>query len=230
MATEQSRPIVSVRGETIRRVDPEIALVSITVTGRDRDKSRATALCAARQQELAAAIAQFPDALERTETSRVSLYATYGSPRRERVEAWNASVTCEAVLRDVDAVGPFLASVGAVESATLNGPRWQVRQTSPVFRASRIAAIEDALARAADYATAVGARVEALLEIADQGMSGASPAPMMAAGGALFARSAPGAAPELDIAPAQQEIRASVEVRVAISAPTIALHSEPPAP
>lgn len=234
MATEQSPPtsappIVSVRGETIRRVDPEIALASITVSGRDRDKAKASRLCATRQKALTAVLDQFAPALERAETSRVSLYATYASQRRDRVDAWIASVTCSVVITDLDAVGPLLAAAGAVESATLSGPDWQVRPTSPLHREARLAAIGDALARASDYAAAVGARVTSLIEVADQGMSGSTSVVSMSARMPMFARGGGGGEPdpELDVIPQQQEIRASVEVRVAISVPTIALHTDP---
>lgn len=229
MATTQSvSPVVSVRGETIRRADPEIASIAVTVSGRDRDKAKAMLLCATRQQALSEVLAQFATATERAETSRVSLYATYASQRRDRVDAWIASVTCSVVLSDLDAVGPLLGAAGGVESATLSGPDWSIRPTSPVFREARIAAITDALTRAADYAVAVGARVTGLLEIADQGLSGSSGVSTLSARTAMFARGAGGVdgEPELDVTPQQQEVRAAVEVRVAISMPTIALHAE----
>ena len=226
MPTVLTGPTVSVRGESVRYVDPEIARASITVSGRDRDKAKASAACAIRQQALTAAIAQFGDAVERAETSRVSLYATYASQRRDRVDAWVASVTCSVVLSDLDAVGPLLSAAGAVESATLAGPDWQVRPTSEVHRAARLAAIGDALRRAGDYAAAVGTRVTELIEIADQGLSSSAGVAMMSARAPMFARGGGAdAQPELDVTPQQQEVRASVEVRVAIGAPTIDLHT-----
>lgn len=229
MDAEQLRPVVSVRGEAIRYVDPELAHVSITVSGRDRDKERATTLAAQRQRALHAVIEQWSAALERAETSRVSVYATYASERHDRVDAWIATASTAAVLNDLDAIGPFLSAAGAVQSATLAGPSWHVRPTSPVHREARVAAIGDALMRASDYAGAVGAQVTALLEIADHGMSGSAVVTMASARMPTARGGTDGASlAELDVTPQQQEVRAAVEVRVAISVPTLPLSGPAP--
>ena len=59
-----------------------------------------------------------------------------------------------------------LADQDQVEVA---GPWWSLRPDSPAHREARHAAIADALLRAREYAEALGARVTALLELADAG-------------------------------------------------------------
>nr|BFE67961.1 hypothetical protein GCM10020092_012620 [Actinoplanes digitatis] len=78
-------------------------------------------------------------------------------------------------------------------------------------------AIADALGRAREYAEAVGAEVDRLVEILDEGTGGgAQPMMRMAAFGG-----APEAADlELDVDPQQQTVHASVIVRVTVTEPT----------
>jgi uncharacterized protein YggE len=82
----------------------------------------------------------------------------------------------------------------------------------------RKAAIDDALGRAREYAEAVGAEVDRLIEILDEGTGGGHP--MMRAM-AFQGESAADAALDLDLDPQQQTVQASVVVRVAITEPTV---------
>lgn len=218
---DAAAPIVAVRGEATAEVQPEIAALSVEVSGRDRDKTAALTDLSRRQQLLADALEPFAGAIDRNERSQVSVYATYRNARQDVADVWIASVHSMLTIGDLQAVTDIARAVGAVESATISGPSWAVRPTSEIHRQTRIAAIGEALRRAADYAGAVGARVTALREIADVGMSGgvvplrAAPVAMMARGG--------GESFELDLIPQLQTVHAAVEVRVEISAPTIPL-------
>ena len=87
------------------------------------------------------------------------------------------------------------------------GPWWSLRPDSPAHREARHAAIADALRRAREYAEALGARVTALLELADTGRGGpADDGP----GGVRRAGGAEGAPPELELDPQPQTVQAAV--------------------
>jgi hypothetical protein len=83
----------------------------------------------------------------------------------------------------------------------------------------RRAAIADALDRAREYAAAVGARLDRLIEIADEGAGGGGMPLMRQAFG--MAASADASAVELDVDPQPQTVSASVLVRFAMTEPTV---------
>jgi uncharacterized protein YggE len=99
----------------------------------------------------------------------------------------------------------------------VSGPWWQLRPGSRAGAEVRRAAIADALGRAREYAEAVGAEVDRLVEILDEGVGGGGGQPMMrmaAFGGG------PEADLELELDPQQQTVQATVIVRVTITEPT----------
>lgn len=221
MNAEQPAPTVAVRGEASIEVEPEIAVLSVEATGRDRDKTAALTELAQRQRALTELLEPFAAAIERTERGQISVYATYAPQRQDVPDVWIASARTTVTIGDLPAVPEIVRAVGALEALALSGPAWAVRPDSPVHRQTRIAAVDDALRRAADYAGAVGSEVTGLLEIADVGLSG-GPGPLRAMPMALMARAA--AEPiELDLEPQLQTVHASIDVRVAISSPTAPL-------
>jgi uncharacterized protein YggE len=110
------------------------------------------------------------------------------------------------------------------DQTSVAGPWWELRPDSPVHREARHAAIGAAVARARDYADALGARVTGLLEIADTGLANQ---PMMrtVAYGATDAEWGGAAVPELQLDPQVQTVQTAVEARFAISEPTAVTES-----
>jgi uncharacterized protein YggE len=218
---EPTQPVVSVRGEVLREVPAEIAIISVAISGRDRDKATATDHVVRRQSALLAALGSFPEAVERVDSTGLSAYASYESKRRERVDMWIANLATTVTLGGLDAAPTVLAALADVESATISGPRWALRPNSPVHRDARIGAVSAALQRAADYAAAVGSTVTGLLEISDSNLMSGGGMPLMA--GMARNASASVGLEDLDLTPQDQQVHASVEVRVTISPPTIGL-------
>jgi uncharacterized protein YggE len=137
----------------------------------------------------------------------------------ERVHAYRGSVTTTLVVTDFAVLGEMLTRIAGLEQTSVHGPMWSLRPDSPAYREARHAAVADALARARDYAQALGARLLRLVELADTGLSGAA-----GAGQALaFDRSGVGQ-PDvawLELDPQRQVVYASVEARFLISDPNI---------
>jgi uncharacterized protein YggE len=215
---EQQQPIVSVRGEAVREVPPETASFTATVVVSDRDKESVLAGLAARAAELRAALDGFGESIERRETSQVEVYPEVRGGRERRTVAWVGRVATTVTTADFPVLGEMLLGLAALAQVSVSGPWWQLRPGSTAGSQVRRAAIEDALARAREYASAVGARVDRLIEIADEGAGGGGEHMRfaMAAGMAEDA----GAGLELD--PQQQTVRASVVVRVGITPPDLA--------
>jgi uncharacterized protein len=207
-------PQVVVRGEALLVVDPEVADLGITVRARARDRESALERCAARQREVQAVLDATAD-LEAVETAGVAVYpeALDGG-----LPASVATVHTRVTVAP-DAVGSLVVALARLEDVEVSGPVWRLRPGSPAAERARLAAVDDAVQRARQYAAAFGARLSAVREIRDVGLSdGARVAGAMA----TMARFE-GSELRLDLTPARQDVHGAVEVRFAMTEPDAAL-------
>jgi uncharacterized protein len=206
------QPLLSVRGEAFREVPPELAVISVTVSAYGRRRPDTLERLTERAAELRTALDDYADAIERRETAGIQVYPEV-KPDGERLPMYTGRVTTTVTVTDFAVLGELLLRLGNQEQTAVTGPWWQLRPGSTAGAEVRRAAIADALNRAQDYADAVGARVDRLVEILDEGAEGAQPMVRMAA----FAGGS-----ESDLAlvidPQQQTVRAAVTVRVTITA------------
>jgi uncharacterized protein len=206
-------PQVVVRGEATLLVDPEIADVDVTVRVRARDRQTALERCTARQDDVVAVVAAAGDAVEVVETARVAVHLEVRDRRAPGEPV--ASVSSRLTLGRLDAVGDLVVALGRLDDVDVSGPNWRLRPDSPALAQARLDAVQDAVSRARQYAAAFGAELTALLEVSDAGLAGGS---LRVAGGmAAVARFE--SEPHLDLVPARQEVRGTVEARFAMSAP-----------
>lgn len=208
--------MIVARGEASREVPPELAVFSVTVSARDKDRQTTLTRLTERAAQLRSALDDYPEAIERRETSGVQVRPEL-KRGGERVSAYAGSVTTTVTVTDFAALGELLLRLANQDQTAVSGPWWQLRPGSRAGAEVRRAAIADALGRAREYAEAVGAEVDRLVEILDDGAGGGGAQPMMRM--AAF-RGAPEADLELDIDPQQQTVQAAVIVRVTITEPT----------
>jgi uncharacterized protein len=210
-------PVVAVRGESVREVDPEIATFSVTVAARDRNRSEAFQRLAARVEAVRTLLDGYAEAVEKRETS--GLYVRPENKRTgEKVSGYSGSVTTTVTVADFTALGELMLRLADQDQTTVAGPWWGVRPDSPVHREARHAAIRDAIERGREYADALGARVTGLVELADGGLTAQPVARVQM----LAYRSAvpdAGGPPALDLDPQRQTITGTVEARFEISEP-----------
>ncbi|MFG1602921.1 SIMPL domain-containing protein [Actinoplanes sp. NPDC049265] len=219
---EREPATVVVRGEAVREVPPELALVSVTVEAREADRGTALARLTERAAELRSHLDDFEAAIERRESGGVQIHPEL---KREKVVAYRAAATTTVMVSDFAALGEILLRLGRLGSASVSGPYWQLKPGSRAGAEVRAEAIGDALRRAREYAAAVGARVDRLIEIADEGAGGVQPVMHR---GMAFAAKAESAELDLDLDPAPQTVQASVVVRVSITEPEpTAVHGAP---
>ena len=214
MTLPDAVPQVVVRGEATLLVDPEIAELGVTVTGRARDRQSALERCRARQDDVSAVVTAAGDAVETVETTRVSVHREMRDAREDGDPV--ASLHTRVTLCRLDAVGDLVVALGRFDDVAVSGPSWRLRPESPVLEQARLAAVRDAVRRARSYAAAVGSELTALLEIRDAGLSGGGfrVAEAMSAVGTFG-----GSELRLELTPARQEVHGSVEVRFTMSAP-----------
>jgi uncharacterized protein len=211
-------PVIAVRGEATLEVDAEMAEFVATVELDDRHRVAALDRVAERVAALRAVLDRFSNAIERHETSRLSVHSEKHDSRAQgEMLLYHGSATTKVVLSDLDAVGDVMLAVASLPEISVWGPSWSVRPASPVHREVRHAAISDAIARARDYATALGADIVGLVELSDAGLTrGPEPRRTM-----LSLAAGPAGPPHLDLDPQRQQIHASIDARFTISQPTI---------
>ena len=208
------QPTIVVRGEASREVPPEQAVFSVSVTVRGHDRSAVVAKLADRADDLRAALDAYGDAIERRVTGNVRVHPEFQS-NSMRPSGYSGVVETSVTVTDFDTLGEMLPSLAVLDQVSIYGPWWRLRPGSTAGADVRRAAIADALAVAREYAAAVGARVDGLVEIADEGAGG-----MVMAEGFAAIRSA-AAAPVLQLDPEPQTVHASVLVRVTITEPDL---------
>ncbi|MEV4537265.1 SIMPL domain-containing protein [Asanoa sp. NPDC049518] len=209
-------PVVAVRGEAVREVPPELARFAVTVSARDKDRQATLRRLAERAERTRAVIDGYGDAVERRESGGLQVY-----PERkrsgEKVAAYHGSVTTTVTLTDFEVLGELMLRLADQDQTEVGGPWWELRPDSPAHREVRRAAIDDAISVARDYAAALGARITALVEVADAGLRPPGPQPMFA----RAAVDAGGAGPVVDLDPQMQTVHAAIEARFTISEPTV---------
>ncbi len=211
--------VISVRGEATLLVDPEVVDLTVVVTAHARDRREAFERLVKRNDEVLDLVRSYGDSVDRVESTGVSVAPELRKGKDERIRSYSGAVRVRVTVADLAILGELVARVADLETSVIEGPYWRLRRSSPVYREARGRAVAEALARARDYAEAIGSRVTGLLELADTGLTSTSN-PHYAGGGdsvlSFGARSiATGAAepPTLDLEPQQQTVYASVEAR-----------------
>ena len=67
------QPVISVRGEATLEVEPEVAIVNVTIEARDRDRRTVLDRLASRNQQVTDLIARHGEAVEKLESGPASV-------------------------------------------------------------------------------------------------------------------------------------------------------------
>jgi uncharacterized protein len=215
-----TQPVVAVRGEAYREVDPEIASFAVTVAARDRDRDEALRRLASRVDSVRAVLDRYRDAIEKRETTGLSVHPELKGSG-ERVAAYIGAATTTVTVTDFTVLGELMLHLAGQDQTSVGGPWWAVRPDSPAHREARRAAVDDALERAREFAAAVGARIVGLIELSDAGLSAQPLSRPEAVTLGFRAAAAQAEVPQLDLEPQRQQVRASVEARLRISEPNL---------
>jgi uncharacterized protein YggE len=209
------QPTIVVRGEASLEVPPELAVFSVSVTVHGHDRSVVVAKLAKRADELRAALDAYGDAIERRATGNVRVHPEFQS-NSMRPSGYSGVVETSVTVADFDTLEEMLPRLAVLDQVSIYGPWWRLRPGSTAGAEVRRAAIADALGRAREYAAAVGARVDRLVEMSDEAAGGMA----VMAEGFAGARSAQ-STPVLQLDPQPQTVHASVLLRVTITEPDL---------
>lgn len=234
MAEFDGPPLISVRGEATIETEPEIAVLTIIVTARDRDRRKTVDHLAERNNDLLTMVKSYEEAVENLETSRLSVTPEMRDGRGERVKSYRGTVRTQLTINDFAVLGELTTRLSDQELITVEGPSWRMRRNSAVYSQARKEAAKAAVSRARDYAEALGTRLTGVASLSDTGLtidrrapspfdaspffpSAAAPSPAGAFGSAhAHAAEEP---PSLDLEPGTQIIKATVEARFTIAQP-----------
>ncbi|MEV0369556.1 SIMPL domain-containing protein [Streptomyces sp. NPDC050636] len=219
-------PRLAVRGEARLEVDPEIARIAITVSARGTDRKTALTDLTRRNEQALTLIKSYGDTIEKLETGAFSLTPQLTEKgRNERIRAYHGRVTHTATLNDFTTLGELTTRLADLELTRVDGPWWALRPDSPAHRNARTQAVHEAVQRAREYAEALGARLDALVELADLGAEStpmpAPPGAMRSFAGYGGAPAPQGAAPALDLEPQRQTVYANVNARFTMTRPAL---------
>lgn len=216
-------PHVAVRGEASLEAEPELARIAITVSARATDRAAALEDLARRNTDVLDLVKSYGDAVEKLETSALVITPELGKGRGERVRTYHGRVHIAATLRDFTALGDLTTRLSVLDLTRVDGPWWSLRPDSPAYRAARTQAVGDAVQRAKEYAQALGARLVALLELADQGLGASSGQRMNRAFAPAGAQPQSGQEqlPVIDLEPERQTVHAQVTAHFTMTPPDL---------
>jgi uncharacterized protein YggE len=202
-------PRVVVRGEAVVEVAPDTADLVVTVQVRDPRRERAVALLAERQEAVLRLLEEHRGVIGSMSTDAVAVFPEPGDGGR--ISRSIATTTTRVRVDEAPAAAELVVAVAALPDTAVHGPHWRLSRTHPAHGQVRTAAVTDAISRARAYAEALGCRLTGLVEVRDVGTDGG--------GFRAAAFSSTGAAPQLELQPAPQEVRGQIEVTVTMSEP-----------
>jgi uncharacterized protein len=223
-------PQLSVRADAHRSVAPDSAALYGVVTARRESKAAAvTAVTAALDEvliDLAAldGVAGTAGDERRPLTWLVTSATSYPEYDNQSGPGPTGFVVASAALqltvRDFGRLEELGDTLARHESFNVNGVSWRVDFDNPAWPVVRADAIRAAMAKARDYAAALGGELERLEHLADTGLLGSDAAAPLAASARSYSLLAAGPqSPSLD--PVAQDLVASIEARFIMTPVTL---------
>ncbi len=221
-------PRLAVRGEAHLEVEPETAHLDITVNARGTERHTTLEDLTRRNTHVLDLLKNYDHAIDHLETGSFTITPQLTEKgRHERIHAYHGHVHTTATISDFTALGELTTRLTALDLTRVDGPWWSLRPDSPAHRDARRQAVHEAVQRAREYADALGARLDAIVELADIGADNPTPPGPMAYGPPGAARSAAGYGgaadpePTLDLEPQRQHVYAQVNARFTMTRPTL---------
>ena len=242
--SDQAGLLLSVRGEARRSVTPDSAVVAAAIECSRGSKPEALRAAAAELDSLTADLAAQGGVALGAGTGRHPLtwsaqsattYVEHAyddrTGRHQPTGQVTAAVAVVLTVRAFGLLDPLGAILAAHEAVSMRGVDWRVDWDNAAWQDVRAAAIQAAVRKGSDYATALGGTLRTVEHIADAGLLGGDGAQPRFTGASPMAAAAVGGepdAPSLD--PVPQELVAIIEARFTaggVSLATLAAHGPP---
>ncbi|HXW34786.1 MAG TPA: SIMPL domain-containing protein, partial [Acidimicrobiales bacterium] len=137
----EAGPFVSVRGEALLVVEPEIATVAVTLMAKDSTPDEVLSRLRERSQRLSSVLDRFGEALEKVETAAVRVIPEFkDSKPNERITGYGGELRTTVTVSDFTHLGELVVQSARGDLVAVTGPWWSLRNDSPVFRRCRVLA------------------------------------------------------------------------------------------
>ena len=177
VAPVRAETLLQVTGEGRMTAAPDMAVISLRVSREGTTVSGVTAEMAAAARAVLAALQAQGVAGRDVQTSTLQLNPRWIRPtdgQAPRIAGYEAATGFEVHIRDLDRFGAVLDAVISDGANGFQGVRFARANPRPMQDGARVAAFDDALAKARLYAEASGMMVGDIRNIRE----GGSPAPM----------------------------------------------------
>jgi len=200
-----------VRGSAQREVEPDYAIVQVTLSALDNDRSSALQAATAQLEGFRAAT-EGRDDIRASRLSSMRVTENYQwNPKTNTNEAKGWIASLHGTVEMDTAAAPAVLGRLTDTSAQIGYISWCLDPDNPAYREVRQESVADAVRAANDFAAALGRDLGDLRVLADAGLLGAEgsvgPVPMMARAMGADA----GVGGPIDLDPAPQTVVATVE-------------------
>ena len=161
---------IRVSGTGVASSAPDEALFHFNCQGFAADASDALASATAAAQAVIDLLDQMGVAASQrgVQRARVHPRIRYHDNREER-EGWDATMSVECTLDDVDIAFGLLDATTQVAHVSVDGPNWQIRSDNPAHATARQRAVDDAKVKAKSYSDAADLQLGELMELIEGG-------------------------------------------------------------
>jgi uncharacterized protein len=205
-------PLVSVVGSAVLRAEPDEAVVVVTLSALEDGPGAALEDVARRSEALVGLLDEFGIASSDRSTTGVSVREDFDHTSEGRRSLGHRAAWAIAVrLTDLAVIGRLVTRATTELDARVDGPQWQIAVENPIRLEAARQAAADGRRKAQAYAEGVGARLGALIRLAEP-ESAAFPRRTSK----IIAASA--ASGDLLVEPGEQDITATIEVTFALVA------------
>jgi uncharacterized protein YggE len=210
-------PELIVHGEHVSEVDPELVYVLTELSTRARRRDDVFQKLRERSEWQREILDRYADKIEKEEMTAHAVNPVVDREASDQPTGFVGEIQTKIIVKDLSCIGDLVSELSMGDMCAVTAVAWTLRPQSPVYRATRIAAVHDAMSRARDYCAAVGSQITGLLSVTEPDRGACRPEPAQAerftsAGGhqsgVLF-----------DFRPVKQTIRAEVEARFTILPP-----------
>lgn len=167
---------ITVTGHGTVKVTPDVADLWLGVQTTADTGRQAMSTIGTKSEQLVSQLKELGIAADDIQTSELSLYPNYGQNGRT-INGYTASVSVSVRARQIDGIGALLDSIQGLvgEELTIGGISFSYDDPEAVLQQARVAALENARARAEQYAAAAGTEVGEIVKIVETPSGGAIP-------------------------------------------------------
>lgn len=202
------QPTVTVRGSALARTEPDEAELLITLTALMPDPGASLSDVSRRAQALTELLDRIGVARGERSSTGITIYEEFDHRSSGRHSLGHRAVLTVAVrLIDLELIGPLVTRASTELAAQISGPHWEIAPDNPARVDVARAAAADGRRKAEAYAAGVGARLGALVKLAEP-----EPTSVMRGFARRAAAVAAAAGPDMPVEAGEQQVTAAIDV------------------